>query len=411
MVHPDQLKNEIYSLLIKQTSKNPNPGSLAKGWELFALCAGSILPDGEVITYVKSHIKETIDAASSDESPEKKLAEYAFLRLEKTKELGDRLEVPSYGEILAVQKREPLRTLVHLINRTALEVQVDTWSTVKDVNAAIAKSLGVADGTPFTIFEVDDSENERVLEESDRILDIIAYWEREKESKKRGRGKKHIPSYQFVYKMRLFFDIQEDDVSAIELAYYQAVNDVTDSRYPCSHSDAIKLAALEAQEKFGDYVEGSDVFGDNLGLYIQSKYYDEEKADEIKHMIYHAYKELKGYTSLETKLNYLDYVKAWKIYGSAYFVAQPQNTRHTKFPEQVVLAINSKGILVVDPDTKDFLKEYPYSEVVTWGHSSKTFVLVVGNLIRSKKIFFATDQGLELNSLIHAYVNKLLEVQ
>ena len=64
--------------------------------------------------------------------------------------------------------------------------------------------------------------------------------------------------------------------------------------------------------------------------------------------------------------------------GSAYFFVEPQNSRD--FPSDVVLAINAKGILVVDPETKDFLAEYPYSEVVTWGHSQQTFVLVVGNL-------------------------------
>ena len=403
---PDEFKNELFSQLVKQTTENPSQESLHRGWELLAICAGTFLPDAEFLPYLKSHFKDAVENSSSEHV--KKMAEYAMLRLEKTRELGDRLEIPSIIEVRAVQKREPLRIRVHLINRTAINIHADTWTTVQDVNAAIEKELGVKDGTPFTVYEVDDQEQERVLDDSDRVLDIISYWEREVQQRK---TKKHTPSYQFVYKMRLFFDIQEDDVSAVELAYYQAVSDVTDSRYPCSETDAIRLAALEAQEKFGDYKDGSDVFGENLALYVQGKYYDEDSKDHMKDLIYHAYKELKGYTPLEAKLNYLDYVKAWKIYGSAYFLTKPQNTRHTKFPDEVVIAVNAKGVLIVDPESKDFLKEYPYSEIVTWGHSSTTFVLVVGNLIRSRKIFFATDQGLELNSLIHAYVNKLLEVQ
>lgn len=403
---PDEFKNELFAQLVKQTTENPNQSSLDRGWELLAICAGTFLPDAEFMPYLKTHFKEAVENSSSEHV--KKMAEYAMLRLEKTKDLGDRLEIPSIIEVRAVQKREPLRIRVHLINRTAINIQADTWTTVQDINNAIESELGVKDGTPFTVYEVDDNEQERVLDLADRVLDIISYWEREVQQRK---TKKYTPSYQFVYKMRLFFDIQEDDVSAVELAYYQAVNDVTDSRYPCSETDAIRLAALEAQEKFGDYKEGSDVFGENLALYVQAKYYDEETKDHMKELIYHSYKDLRGYTPLEAKLNYLDYVKAWKIYGSAYFLTRPQNTRHTKFPDEVVIAVNAKGVLIVDPETKDFLKEYPYSEIVTWGHSSTTFVLVVGNLIRSRKIFFATDQGLELNSLIHAYVNKLLEVQ
>jgi len=127
----------------------------------------------------------------------------------------------------------------------------------------------------------------------------------------------------------------------------------------------------------------------------------------LEESIIKIYTKLKGYSSTEAKLNYLDYVKSWKIYGSAYFFVEPQNSRD--FPSDVVLAINAKGVLVVDPETKDFLAEYPYSEVVTWGHSAQTFVLVVGNLIRQTKIYFRSDQGVEMNSLVHAYVNKLLD--
>jgi hypothetical protein len=32
-----------------------------------------------------------------------------------------------------------------------------------------------------------------------------------------------------------------------------------------------------------------------------------------------------------------------------------------------------------------------------------------GNLIRQTKIYFRSDQGVEMNSLVHAYVNKLLD--
>jgi len=127
----------------------------------------------------------------------------------------------------------------------------------------------------------------------------------------------------------------------------------------------------------------------------------------LEESILKIYGKLKGYSATEAKLNYLDYVKSWKIYGSAYFYVEPQNSRD--FPSDVILAINAKGVLVVDPESKDFLAEYPYSEIVTWGQSAQTFVLVVGNLIRQTKLYFRTDQGMEMNSLVHSYVNKLLD--
>ena len=71
------------------------------------------------------------------------------------------------------------------------------------------------------------------------------------------------------------------------------------------------------------------------------------------------------------------------------------------------MAVNSKGVMLVDPESKEFLAEYPYSEVVTWGHSANSFVLVTGNLIRQQKLYFKTEQGVEMNTLVHAYVGKM----
>merc|ERR1711916_148236 len=208
-------------------------------------------------------------------------------------------------------------------------------------------------------------------------------WQREFGAVKKGKA---APTFQFIFKMRLFFDIPDSDESAVNLAFIQAVHDVTDSRYPCNQEDCLTLAALQAQEKFGDHTGDSPFTDNELANYLPVKYLKNDRGAELEDAIVKIYAKLQGYSSMEAKLNYLDYVKSWKIYGCAYYFVEPQNSRD--FPSDVVLAINSKGILVVDPETKDFLSEYPYSEVVTWGHSSQTFVLVVGNLIRQTKIYF-----------------------
>ena len=84
-----------------------------------------------------------------------------------------------------------------------------------------------------------------------------------------------------------------------------------------------------------------------------------------------------------------------------------------------MLAVNSKGILIVDPEraeTKDasdptrrFLEEYPYNKVVTWGHSPNSFVIVTGNMVSQKKIYFKTEQGKDINRMVRAYVENLMK--
>jgi myosin-7 len=77
-------------------------------------------------------------------------------------------------------------------------------------------------------------------------------------------------------------------------------------------------------------------------------------------------------------------------------------------PDEVFLAVNPKGILIISPESKEVLASHPYNEVPTWGHSASSFVLHIGNLMRQTKIYFATEQGKEINELVRSYVNNII---
>lgn len=404
---PEELRDEVFCQLVKQTRNNPSPENTVRGWQLLAICAGTYPPsktlEKYLLSYCDENTRETLHDGTRVHPGVRPYAKYALMRLKKSVALGPRRDVPTAMEVQAAKERQPVVIRVHLLDGQYKTVPAESWTSVKELTAMVAKKLKILDPLPFATYEVSSYDEERALEDEDRVLDLLSYWQREFGSTKKG---KKAPTFQFIFKMRLFFDIPDNDTAAVDLAYIQAVHDVTDSRYPCNQEDCLTLAALQAQEKFGDYSGGAP-FEEGLGAFLPAKYLKGSGGKDLEDSILKIYAKLKGYSSQEAKLNYLDYVKSWKIYGSAYFFVEPQNSRD--FPSDVVLAINAKGVLVVDPETKDFLAEYPYSEIVTWGHSQQTFVLVVGNLIRQTKIYFKTDQGVDMNSLVHSYVNKLLD--
>lgn len=397
-----KLMDELFCQLVKQTRGNNDPGSRELVWELFALAAGCFQPSDELRPYVYSHIKDSLlpqdSAPASARVP--KLAKYAYLRMERYG--APRLEPPSDQEVSALRAQElvPVNFVVNLISTSPLTVHVDSWTTVKSIREAVESRFQIHDGAPFALFEITGDEQERVLDDEDNLYDVIAYWER------------IGGDIKALYKIRLYFDINEEDTAAVELAYLQAVYEVIDQRYPCSQGDAIFLAALEAQEKHGDFVQNQDVLG-TLGGYIPPKYFQEGTQEEMKRAIYQHYSSFQGYGKLQCMINYLNYVKQWKYYGSQYYYADPVQLKvmGKSFPKKVILGINAKGILVIDPPSLELIVEYPYSEVVTWGFSVANFVFVVGNLVRATKLFFKTSDGQEMNSLIHAYVHKLMEAQ
>ena len=102
-------------------------------------------------------------------------------------------------------------------------------------------------------------------------------------------------------------------------------------------------------------------------------------------------------------------MQKWKIYGSSFFVVNPLDaSRYGGEDSTLFLAINPKGVMIIRPETKELVAEFPYTQIPTWGFSTKAFVLQVGTLIRSEKHTFGTTSGQEMNALVKAYVNELI---
>mmetsp|Transcript_24551 Transcript_24551/g.76972 ORF Transcript_24551/g.76972 Transcript_24551/m.76972 type:complete len:751 (-) Transcript_24551:571-2823(-) len=409
LLAPEDLRDEVYCQLIKQTTRNPSPESNMKGWELLCILTGSFPPGEELKPFVMHHCASEHGIGNSTPKVHD-YAAYVLHRVKKVCRLGPRREIPTPVEIEACRRLLPLNVRVSFLDDRYLTLPVDSWTTAKELEGRCAKMLGIKDGAPFAIYEVSTEEEERVLEPEERILDLVAYWTRLETDERTRKGKSaNIEEFRFIYKVRLFLDVPDDDVAGVHLMYIQATHDVVDARYPCTDNDSITLAALQVQEEHGDHpgALGPNPLTGKVSKYIAKKYIEEKGEDALEADITKLYQKLTGYSKREARLSYLDYVKAWKIYGSAYFFAEPQSNR--EFPTEVVLAINSKGILVVDPDTKDYLAEYTYNNVVTWGHSQNSFVVVTGNITRRVKVYFRTDQGKEMNSIVRAYVEKLMQ--
>lgn len=190
----------------------------------------------------------------------------------------------------------------------------------------------------------------------------------------------------------------------------------------------MKLAALQLQHDVGTEAGKANLSVDRLRRYLPRKFVAKKGSDNaaIVDEVLAAHADVKKLSKSEAQAQYLKYVQAWKIYGSSFFFVEPQ-VAHTHLPDEVFLAVNPKGVLIINPETKvrpcavtaswwgvwgvraargdsrlppecprvlaqEILAEHPYSEVPTWGHSGSSFVLHIGNLVRQTKIYFHTEQ-------------------
>jgi hypothetical protein len=99
-----ELRDEIYVQLCKQTNDNPNPQSLAKGWELFVMCAYSFPPTKDFEDWLRQYI----EANQKQQGTTPLFASYTLRLLNRTVRLFAtvRSRVPSEKE-LQVQREAP----------------------------------------------------------------------------------------------------------------------------------------------------------------------------------------------------------------------------------------------------------------------------------------------------------------
>lgn len=287
-----------------------------------------------------------------------------------------------------------------------------SMTTSAELKAMMAEIQGLEpdNSRGFAVFEVHDTEGERCLDEKERVMDAVAAWQRLFDEEKQRDGKKGADSASFrlVFKVKHYFSIKNKpkvDEAAQRLMYTQAVYDVVCDRYPCIDEDVIRLGALQRQaEHPNQAVELQD-----LGRYIKQSLVESSRAKEYLAELNKELAKHKEKAPSQCRKEYLDYVKSWAIYGSSFFMVRPKNPAQFDLAvDNCFLAINPRGIMIIDPETKQKKVEWSYAEIPMWGRAPRSVEIHHGNLIKQTKHFFQTDQSAAVNELIGAYVNEMV---
>ena len=87
--------------------------------------------------------------------------------------------------------------------------------------------------------------------------------------------------------------------------------------------------------------------------------------------IYQVYRELpRDVASVDGKRAYITEAERWPAYGCAFYEAKQYHFK--KFPTDVLLGINLRGILVLRRENKEVLAEFRLADIYRWGFKPGT---------------------------------------
>ncbi|KAK1940507.1 Unconventional myosin-VIIb [Phytophthora citrophthora] len=424
---PPALKDEIYCQLCKQLTRNPSRNAVLNGWLLLNACLVTFppsLPLAECLErFISFHIE--VEGDSETRSEVSVYASEALVSLQCCATKGERKEIPSAAELRALQRHTLNDIPVMLADRSVLVMQVSAWTTGIDLAGLVARKLGVCQEKAFALFELSDDDEEHLVPNNERIMDLYAEWERthadvselkQKKNKKKNENstKERMEGYHLMYKAYLWVHVDDETATDVELYYLQAVHNVLRGAYVCDLDAAVELAGYQLYCKFGnDKAPTLTEITTIIQEYIPGGLLSASNRATIAGQALGSYDHFVNswcvQSTQQARLAYLRLCKRQPFYGLTLFHVR-NSRRIAALPVRVILAINDMGIGFLGADSDEVLARFPYADIASWGYSANSFVFIVVRGSEETEYSFKTVQGKSINDNVGAYVDYIVSL-
>jgi len=267
----------------------------------------------------------------------------------------------------------------------------------------------------YSLYEIctkPDRVEERFLCENERIVDVIAVWDKEKADFEK---KKEAIEFKLYLKLQTFYKYAETDIDTITMVYMQTVYDVLSGRLNLSEEKIVDLAALELLANFGQNKDlAFKAIQENLEKYLPRNHIDDLAAITWSQKIMDTFVNLNQMSKLAAKITYLEYLKSNPLYQSHQFTVKYSeklnaNNAEKSYPEDCVLAIKSNGISVLDLDRNE-VEFVGYNIIPSWGVNNDAFVMVTSRIEGElNKHYFETHQTKVIQYMLECYTNLIVD--
>lgn len=413
-IEREELRDEIFVQLVRQSNGNPSRESTIRVWVMLGLTTAAFQPSKVFAKYFYSYLRKHLRKEASLSC----YAQFCIDNLHSPKAHIRRMP-PSSLEVNAVRTLSSLVCRFYFLDGRTKAIDIHPCDTANDAMTCLSSKIGLRCLDGWALYEV-TPEYEKVIKGHDYLADIITHWEMYQKHSTYGTKASAKLSQslalgggdcKFLFKKRLFRNTCEipHDPIEVNLLYAQAVYSVVKKdEFPVSERIALQLAGLQAQVSLGEFVEGRLTSYEDVENYICFRvrkamgYTKMEWAHRIAeaHQMYG-----KGKADLIAKVWYLSVVMQYPTYGATLFPVTYKG--YLSYGHNLMLGVNSEGILITNPTDKSILNAYRYCDVeslTVFPTENLLSIKLIKTTADSHKCFtFETNQKEEIASLVASY--------
>ena len=405
------LKDEAYLQVYKQIHNNHEYQSFMSAYKMLGILSSCFVPDNKniylfILKYLYNEMKENKNVLVLNH------IKYVFARMLKSKEY-ERKNAPCIEELEFIEYLRPIPIIVYLFDGTKVNVNVESYTSVKEVKEEVIKSLSldVQNSIYYCLYEICTKSNgteERFLDDTEKVCDIISVWKSEMDKD----IKKKIDSFfRFYIRVLIFTEFEKKDTETLARIYNQNAYDVIAGRFPLTNEKCITLASFQLFVEFSDDdIRARKTLEDNIGEYIPKKNLESLQKDKWINSIMNKFSQYMGKFSREdARWNYLEELKTIHTYQTNQFEAKynPKKSsgNEDNIPENCIIGLKPNGISILDEELNQIVF-YDYEIIINWGISNNQFVICMpGESSLIKKINFITSQTKVIQTVIEVYCN------